>query len=250
MSLADKIVLITGASSGIGRATARAFLKAGARVVLTGRREDRLRDAATDAAPGAALCLPCDVSDAAQVDALFARIGETFGRLDVTFNNAGNNVPAAPIDEISVEDWQKVLNVNLHGAFLIARGSFALMRRQDPQGGRIINNGSISAHVPRPGSVPYTTTKHAITGLTRTLSLDGRAFDIACGQIDIGNAASEMTEHFQTGLPQANGSIMPEPVMDVGHVADAVLNMANLPLSANIQFMTIMATKMPFIGRG
>ncbi len=250
MSVEGKIVLVTGASSGIGRKTAEAFLNAGAKVVLTGRREDRLQEAAKGAADGQALCVPCDVSDAAQVDALFAAIKGTFGRLDVTFNNAGNNVPAAPIDEISVEDWQTVLNVNLHGAFLIARGSFGLMRHQNPQGGRIINNGSISAHVPRPGSVPYTSTKHAITGLTRTLSLDGRAFNIACGQIDIGNAASEMTEHFAKGMPQANGTSMPEPVMDVAHVADTVVNMAGLPLSANVQFMTIMATDMPFIGRG
>ena len=250
MSVEGKIVLVTGASSGIGCKTAEAFLRAGAKVVLTGRREDRLQDAAKGAADGQALCVPCDVSDAAQVDALFAAIKDNFGRLDVTFNNAGNNVPAAPIDEISVEDWQTVLNVNLHGAFLIARGSFGLMRHQNPQGGRIINNGSISAHVPRPGSAPYTSTKHAITGLTRTLSLDGRAFNIACGQIDIGNAASEMTEHFAKGMPQANGTSMPEPVMDVAHVADTVVNMAGLPLSANVQFMTIMATDMPFIGRG
>lgn len=249
MSLAGMSVLVTGASSGIGRATAQSFLKAGARVVLTGRREDRLKEAA-EAVGGDALCVACDVSDATQVDALFARTKETFGRLDVCFNNAGNNVPSKTIDELSVEEWQTVLNVNLHGAFLIARGAFGMMRHQAPQGGRIINNGSISAHVPRPGSVPYTATKHAISGLTKTLSLDGRPFDIACGQIDIGNAASEMTEHFQKGLPQANGTMMPEPVMDVQHVADAVLHMAGLPLSANVQFMTIMATKMPFIARG
>jgi NAD(P)-dependent dehydrogenase (short-subunit alcohol dehydrogenase family) len=250
MAVEGKVVLVTGASSGIGRRTAETFLKAGARVVLTGRREERLKEAAGNAAPGQALCVPCDVSEEAQVDALFDAIKDTFGRLDVVFNNAGNNVPPKPIDELSVDDWLTVLNVNLHGAFLIARGAFGMMRHQTPQGGRIINNGSISAHVPRPGSVPYTTTKHAITGLTKTLSLDGRAFDIACGQIDIGNAASEMTEHFAKGLPQANGTMMPEPVMDVQHVADAVVHMADLPLSANVQFMTIMATKMPFIGRG
>ncbi|WP_417684841.1 SDR family oxidoreductase [Roseibium sp.] len=249
MSVTGQTVLVTGASSGIGRATAQAFLKAGAKVVLTGRRADRLEEAAK-AAGGDSLCVPCDVSDAGQVDALFAAIKERYGRLDTCFNNAGNNVPAKPIDELSIEEWQTVLNVNLHGAFLIARGAFGMMRHQSPQGGRIINNGSISAHAPRPGSVPYTTTKHAITGLTKTLSLDGRAFDIACGQIDIGNAASEMTEHFQKGLPQANGTMMPEPVMDVSHIADAVLHMAGLPLSANVQFMTIMATKMPFIARG
>lgn len=254
MALTDKVVLITGASSGIGRRTAQTFLKAGAKVVLTGRREERLKEAVRDTgatvSEDQALCVACDVSDTAQVDALFNAIKGTYGRLDVCFNNAGNNVPAKPIDELTVEEWQTVLNVNLHGAFLIARGAFGLMRHQNPQGGRIINNGSISAHVPRPGSVPYTTTKHAITGLTRTLSLDGRPFDIACGQIDIGNAASEMTEHFAKGLPQANGTTMPEPVMDVQHVADAVLHMADLPLSANVQFMTVMATKMPFIGRG
>ena len=250
MSVEDKVVLVTGASSGIGRKTAQTFLEAGAKVILTGRREERLTEAAASAKDGQALCVSCDVSDAGQVDVLFAAIKDTYGRLDVCFNNAGNNVPAKPIDELSVDEWLTVLNVNLHGAFLIARGAFGMMRHQDPQGGRIINNGSISAHVPRPGSVPYTTTKHAITGLTRTLSLDGRAFDIACGQIDIGNAASEMTEHFQKGLPQANGTMMPEPVMDVQHVADAVVQMSDLPLSANVQFMTIMATKMPFIGRG
>jgi NAD(P)-dependent dehydrogenase (short-subunit alcohol dehydrogenase family) len=248
MTLANKVVLVTGASSGIGCATAQAFLREGANVVLTGRREARLLEAA--AGSENALCVPCDVSQADQVDALFEKIDTRFGRLDVVFNNAGNNVAAAPIDEIPVEDWLTVLNVNLHGAFLIARGAFAMMRRQSPKGGRIINNGSISASVPRPGSVPYTTTKHAITGLTKTLSLDGRAFDIACGQIDIGNAASEMTADFENGKPQANGTVMPEPVMDVEHVADAVLNMARLPLSANVQFMTIMATKMPLIGRG
>ncbi|MEJ8473840.1 SDR family oxidoreductase [Roseibium algae] len=249
MTLAGKIILVTGASSGIGRQTAKAFLEAGASVVLTGRREDRLQETAKNAG-GDALCVPCDVSDAAQVDELFAAIKGKYGRLDMCFNNAGNNVPSAPIDEISVEDWQKVLNVNLHGAFLIARGAFGMMRHQDPQGGRIINNGSISSEVPRPGSAPYTATKHAITGLTRTLSLDGRAFNIACGQIDIGNAASEMTANFAQGLPQANGTSMPEPVMDAKHVSDAVLHMSDLPLSANVQFITVMATNMPFIGRG
>jgi len=249
MSVEGKIVLVTGASSGIGKATATAFLKAGARVVLTGRREALLNEVA-EAAGGEALCVAADVSDAAAVDKLFAAIEERFGRLDVVFNNAGNNVAPAPIDEISVEDWLKVLNVNLHGAFLVARGAFGLMRRQSPQGGRIINNGSISAQAPRPGSVPYTTTKHAITGLTKTLSLDGRKFDIACGQIDIGNAASDMTTQMLKGVPQADGSIKPEPVMDVAHIADAVLHMAGLPLESNVQQITIMATKMPLTGRG
>lgn len=249
MSVEGKIVLVTGASSGIGKATATAFLKAGAKVVLTGRREALLNEVA-EAAGGKSLCVAADVSDASAVDTLFAAISERFGRLDVVFNNAGNNVAPAPIDEISVEDWQKVLNVNLHGAFLVARGAFGLMRRQSPQGGRIINNGSISAQAPRPGSAPYTTTKHAITGLTKTLSLDGRKFDIACGQIDIGNAASDMTEQMLKGVPQADGSIKPEPVMDVAHIANAVIQMAGLPLDANVQQMTIMATKMPLTGRG
>ena len=248
MALSDKIVLVTGASSGVGKATARAFLAEGAKVILAARRKEALAETADGA--DNALCIACDVSSTADVDALYAEIEATYGRLDAVFNNAGNNVPPAPIDEIPVEDWLKVINVNLHGAFLIARGAFALMRKQTPQGGRIINNGSISAHVPRPGSVPYTTSKHAITGLTRTLSLDGRPFNIACGQIDIGNAASEMTAKFADGLPQADGSVRPEPVMDVAHVAEAVVNMARLPLSANVQFMTVMATSMPYIGRG
>ncbi len=248
MALSDKIVLVTGASSGVGKATARAFLAEGATVILAARRKEALAETADGA--DSALCIACDVSSTADVDALYAEIEATYGRLDAVFNNAGNNVPPAPIDEIPVEDWLKVINVNLHGAFLIARGAFALMRKQTPQGGRIINNGSISAHVPRPGSVPYTTSKHAITGLTRTLSLDGRPFNIACGQIDIGNAASEMTAKFADGLPQADGSVRPEPVMDVAHVAEAVVNMARLPLSANVQFMTVMATSMPYIGRG
>ena len=248
MALSDKIVLVTGASSGVGKATARAFLAEGAKVILAARRKEALAETADGA--DNALCIACDVSSTADVDALYAEIEATYGRLDAVFNNAGNNVPPAPIDEIPVGDWLKVINVNLHGAFLIARGAFALMRKQTPQGGRIINNGSISAHVPRPGSVPYTTSKHAITGLTRTLSLDGRPFNIACGQIDIGNAASEMTAKFADGLPQADGSVRPEPVMDVAHVAEAVVNMARLPLSANVQFMTVMATSMPYIGRG
>ncbi|MTH98360.1 SDR family oxidoreductase [Roseibium sp. RKSG952] len=250
MSIDGKVVLVTGASSGIGKATAEAFLKGGATVVLTARRQDKLEAVLSGQNDRNGTAIACDVSDAAQVDALFRNISDRFGRLDVVFNNAGNNVPAAPIDEIPVEDWLKVLHVNLHGAFLVARGAFGLMRRQEPQGGRIINNGSISAHVPRPGSVPYTATKHAITGLTKTLSLDGRPFDIACGQIDIGNAASDMTASFDKGLPQANGSMMPEPVMDVSHVARAVVDMASLPLTANVQSMTIMATNMPFTGRG
>ncbi|MEP1931619.1 MAG: SDR family oxidoreductase [Roseibium sp.] len=246
----NKVVLVTGASSGIGRATAQAFLKAGARVVLAARRVDALKAAAADTSADQALCVACDVSDPASVDALYAQIKEKFGRLDVVFNNAGTSAPSASIDEVAVEDWLHVINVNLNGAFLIARGAFAMMRHQDPQGGRIINNGSISANVPRIGSVAYTASKHAISGMTKTLSLDGRAYDIACGQIDIGNAASEITANFDKGMPQADGSMRPEPVIDVAHVADAVVNMARLPLSANVQTMTIMATKMPYIGRG
>jgi len=220
------IALITGAGSGIGE-TIEKFNAA-----------DNMT------------AIPCDITDEKSVDNLLAQIVQQHQRLDVVFNNAGNNVPPMPIDELTVDQWRTVIDVNLHGAFLVARAAFAQMRKQDPQGGRIINNGSISAHVPRPGSVPYTVSKHAITGLTRTLSLDGRAFNIACGQIDIGNAASAMTEKMNAGVPQADGSIKPEPTMDTVHIADAVVNMANLPLSANVQFMTIMSTSMPFIGRG
>jgi len=243
-----KIVLITGASRGIGRATALAFLAAGHKVVLVARDAARLAEVAST--HDHALPIACDVTDPAAVEALFSQIKDRFGRLDVVFNNAGISLPATEIADISWEDWRRVVGVNLDGAFLIARGAFALMRAQSPKGGRIINNGSISAQVPRVGSVPYTVTKTAITGLTRTLSLDGRKHDIACGQIDIGNAASDMTDAMTKGVPQADGSLKAEPVMDVTHVADAVVQMAALPLSANVQFMTIMATKMPYIGRG
>ncbi|MBC2835235.1 SDR family oxidoreductase [Paragemmobacter straminiformis] len=242
-----KTILITGAGSGIGRATARAFMAAGWRVALLGRREGALVETAAGAD---ALVLPCDVTDAGQVEAAFATLEAGFGRLDVLFNNAGQSLPAAPIDEIAVEDWLQLSGVNITGMFLCARAAFGLMRRQSPQGGRIINNGSISAHVPRPGSAPYTMSKHAVTGLTRTLGLDGRRFDIACGQIDIGNAMTDMAAAFTKGVPQADGSIKVEPVMDVAHVADAVLHMAGLPLSVNVPFLTIMARDMPFIGRG
>lgn len=244
----SKTILITGAGSGIGRATARRFLGAGWRVALTGRREAPLHETAEG--HDDALVQSCDVTDPASVEALFAAIEGQWGRLDALFNNAGTNVPGRPIDEIPVEDWLKVCDTNITGMFLVARGAFGLMRRQQPQGGRIINNGSISAHVPRPGSAPYTMSKHAVTGLTRTLSLDGRRFDIACGQIDIGNALTDMAEAMTRGVPQADGSTAIEAVMDVGHVADAVLHMASLPPEANVQFMNVMATKMPFIGRG
>lgn len=248
----SQVVVVTGAGSGIGRACSLALAGAGHRVVLAGRTAATLeatREAAGNLAENM-LVVPTDVSDNTSVESLFSAASEGFGRVDAVFNNAGTNVGPAPIDEISVADWEHVIRVNLHGAFLVARAAFATMRKQSPQGGRIINNGSISAHVPRPGSVPYTVSKHAITGLTRTLSLDGRPFNIACGQIDIGNTASDMTEQMSGGVPQADGSIKPEPVMDVSHVAEAVVNMASLPLSANVQFMTIMASGMPYIGRG
>ncbi len=243
-----RITVITGAGSGIGRATARAFLEAGDTVALIGRRAEALAETADGHAR--AHPYPCDVTDPASVEATFAGIATDHGRIDVLFNNAGTNVPGATVDEIPVEDWLKVINVNLTGMFLCARAAFGQMRRQSPQGGRIINNGSISAHVPRPGSAPYTAAKHGVTGLTRTLSLDGRPFDIACGQIDIGNALTDMAAKMTRGVPQADGSIRTEPMMDAREVAAAVLHMAGLPLSTNVQFMTIMASAMPFIGRG
>ena len=246
-----RIALVTGAGSGIGRASARALADAGFAVVLAGRTPASLEATREGHARADAMhAAPADVTREDEVAALFERIAGEHGRLDVVFNNAGTNVAPATIDEISLDDWRKVVDVNLTGAFLVARAAFAQMRRQDPRGGRIINNGSISAALPRPGSVPYTSSKHAISGLTKTISLDGRPFDIACGQIDIGNAASDMTERMSAGVPQADGSIRPEPTMDVAHVADAVVHMASLPLDANVQSMTIMATKMPFVGRG
>ncbi len=241
-------IIVTGAGGGIGRATARLFLREGWRVGLLGRRPETLIEAAEG--HRAALILPCDVTRPEEVDAAFDAAVAAWGRLDALFNNAGTNVAARPADEIPVEDWLKVVDVNLTGAFLAARAAFGRMRRQDPQGGRIINNGSISAHAPRPGSAPYTATKHAITGLTRTLSLDGRPFGIACGQIDIGNALTEMAAPMTRGVPQADGSVKVEAVMDPEHVASSVLHMASLPLSANVLFMTVMATAMPFVGRG
>ena len=240
-------IAITGAGSGIGRATARVFAAAGWRVALLGRREAAL---AETAGGSSALILPCDVAVPAEVDAAFARIAAAWGRLDVLFNNAGRSAPAAPIDEIAVADWLDVAAVNITGMFLVARAAFGQMRRQTPQGGRIINNGSISAHVPRPGSAPYTMSKHAVTGLTRTLGLDGRAFGIACGQIDIGNALTDMAARFTHGVPQADGTVRTEPVMDVAHVARSVLHMAELPPDVNVPFLTIMARDMPFLGRG
>ena len=244
-----RIALVTGAGSGIGRAVSLALHAAGYSVVLAGRRRDALEQTAASGG-GRMLAVPTDVTSPDSVRALFAKIQEAFGRLDVLFNNAGANAPAIPLEELSYEQWMQVVAVNLTGSFLCAQEAIRLMKAQEPMGGRIINNGSISAHVPRPNSAPYTSTKHAITGLTKSISLDGRRHRIACGQIDIGNAATEMTERMTAGVPQANGTTAVEPRMDVRHVADAVLYMANLPLDANVQFLTVMATNMPFIGRG
>lgn len=243
-----KTAIITGASGGIGRATALRFLEAGWNVGLLARSKDKLSSVAKGHAN--ALPLVCDVRDEGQVIAAFDAVADRFGQIDFLFNNAGNNIAAAHIADISLVDWKSVVDVNLTGAFLCAREAFRRMRDQTPRGGRIVNNGSISAHVPRPGSVAYTSTKHAITGLTKTLSLDGRSLGISCGQIDIGNAGTEMTQRMKVGIPQADGSVRAEPTMDVGHVADAVLHMANLPPDANILFMTIMANTMPYVGRG
>jgi len=241
-------ILITGASGGIGRATAERFLDAGWQVGLLARRAAELASLA--AGRGNALTLPADVTKADEVDAAFAKLVAAFGRLDVLFNNAGRFGPSGLIDEIALDDWRATVAVNLDGMFLCARAAFRQMRTQSPRGGRIINNGSISAHTPRPGSVAYTSTKHAISGLTKTLALDGRPFDICCGQIDVGNAATDMTAAMAHGVRQADGSLRVEDRMDVRHVADAVLQMASLPLSANVLFTTIMASKMPFVGRG
>ena len=247
-----KVAMVTGAGSGIGRASALALLTAGYHVVLAGRRADALNETATLAgALGAnALAVPTDATDPVAVKALFAATHARFGRLDVLFNTAGTGAPAIPMDELTFEQWKAVVDINLTAVFLCTQQAFKLMKSQTPRGGRIINNGSISAYAPRPFSAPYTATKHAITGLTKSTSLDGRAHDIACSQIDIGNAASDMTNRMTTGVPQANGSMMVEPRMDLKHVADAVVHMASLPLEANIQFMTVMATKMPYVGRG
>lgn len=241
-------ILITGASAGIGRATVHTFLQAGWRVGLIGRREEELE--ATAQGHENALILAGDVTDEEKMDVLFDRAVDHFGRIDALFNNAGISVTGAPPDELSVADWRRCIDINLTGSFICARAAFARMRAQDPQGGRIINNGSVSAYVPRWGSAAYTASKHAITGLTRSFSLDGRPYNIACGQIDIGNALTEMAQKMTTGMPQADGSIAVEAVMDVSHVAQSVLHMANLPLEANVQFMTVMATTMPYIGRG
>ena len=248
----NRVAIVTGAGTGIGKAAALALLKDGYRVVLAGRRKELLEQTAKDAGASArqALAVPTDVSDPESVRALFARTREAFGRLDLLFNNAGTGAPGIPMEDLSYAQWQAVVNANLTGAFLCTQEAIRLMKSQEPRGGRIINNGSISAHAPRPNSAPYTATKHAITGLTKSTSLDCRKYDIACGQIDIGNAATEMTDRMAKGIMQANGAMAVEPRMDVAHVASAVLYMASLPLDANVQFMTVMATKMPFVGRG
>jgi NAD(P)-dependent dehydrogenase (short-subunit alcohol dehydrogenase family) len=252
MSNQNRIAMVTGAGSGIGRAAALALHGAGYSVVLAGRRASELANtAAMGSGSGRPMMpVPTDIAEPASVKELFHKTYDAFGRLDVLFNNAGINVPAVPMDELTVEQWNSVVSINLTGAFLCAQEAVRIMKKQNPKGGRIINNGSISAHTPRPNSAPYTCTKHAITGLTKCISLDGRPHDIACGQIDIGNAATELTERMAEGVLQPDGSKKPEPRMDLRHVSDAVVYMANMPLDANVMFMTVMATKMPFAGRG
>ncbi|HZP92118.1 MAG TPA: SDR family oxidoreductase [Burkholderiales bacterium] len=252
MNSHDKVAIVTGAGSGIGKAVALALLKDGYRVALAGRRKDALEQTAKDAgaAGSRALAVPTDVSKPDSVKALFAAAKRQFGRLDVLFNNAGVNAPGVPLEDLTFEQWKNVVDINLTGMFLCMQEAFRIMKEQNPRGGRIINNGSISAHAPRPNSAPYTSTKHGVTGLTKSGSLDGRKYDIAVCQIDIGNALTEMAARMTKGVPQADGSTRVEPTMDVQHVADAVLHMANLPPDVNMQFLTIMATKMPFVGRG
>jgi NAD(P)-dependent dehydrogenase (short-subunit alcohol dehydrogenase family) len=252
MGSSGKVAIVTGAGSGIGKQVAIALLHEGYAVALAGRRKEPLEATAEagQASGSATLIVPTDVSDPASVRALFAAAREKFGRLDLLFNNAGVGARPLPLEDLPYEQWKKVIDINLTGAFMCTQEAFRIMKAQDPQGGRIINNGSISAHAPRPNSSPYTASKHGMTGLTKATSLDGRKYNIACGQIDIGNAATEMTARMGQGVPQANGSIEAEPTFDANHVARAVIYMANLPLDANVQFMTVMATKMPFIGRG
>jgi NAD(P)-dependent dehydrogenase (short-subunit alcohol dehydrogenase family) len=249
MDASGKVAIVTGAGSGIGRAVSLALRRAGYAVVLAGRRQEPLQETAREAADKT-LVVPTDISDPAAVKALFAKTKEAFGRLDLLFNNAGIGAPAVPLEELPYEAWKAVVDINLNGAFLCTQEAFRLMKSQTPRGGRVINNGSLSAYAPRPLSAAYTATKHAITGLTRSTALDGRPYDIACGQIDIGNAATALTEHTAIGALQANGSMAPEPRMDLQHVSDAVVYMAGLPLEANVLFMTVMSTKMPFVGRG
>jgi len=251
MGAHKKIAIVTGAGSGIGKSVALTLLKNGYSVVLAGRRKDALEQAVKESGAGArALAVPTDVSDPQSVKALFAKTKQAFGRLDLLFNNAGVSAPGVPLEDLTVEQWRNVVDINLSGMFFCMQEAFRMMKDQNPRGGRIINNGSISAHAPRPNSAPYTSTKHAVTGLTKSASLDGRKYDIACSQIDIGNALTEMAAKMTKGVPQANGEIKVEPTMDVQRVADAVLHMASLPLDTNMQFVTIMATKMPFVGRG
>jgi NAD(P)-dependent dehydrogenase (short-subunit alcohol dehydrogenase family) len=240
--------VVTGAGSGIGRTVAHALLDAGWQVALAGRREETLRETAGERT--GAFVIPADVTEPDSVSSLFSRVVEELGRLDLLFNNAGLFGTPTPVEDVDLEDWRAVVDTNLSGAFMCAQQAFRVMRDQRPIGGRIINNGSISAHVPRPYAIAYTATKHAVTGLTKALSLEGRRYDIACGQIDIGNAATDMTAAMERGVPQADGSIAPEPTMDVRHVGEAVVYMASLPLDANVEFMTVMATKMPYVGRG
>jgi NAD(P)-dependent dehydrogenase (short-subunit alcohol dehydrogenase family) len=252
MNQSTKVAVVTGAGTGVGKASALALVKAGFAVALAGRRPEPLEATVAEAEKmgGRALAVPTDVADPASVRALFDKVKQSFGRLDLLFNNAGTGAPAIPMEELSFEQWKKVVDANLTGSFLCAQQAIRMMKEQNPQGGRIINNGSISAHTPRPFSAPYTATKHAITGLTKSISLDGRPFNIACGQIDIGNAETDMARRMKDGVPQADGSIKAEPLMDVQHVGDMVAHMAGLPLEANVQFVTVMATKMPFVGRG
>jgi NAD(P)-dependent dehydrogenase (short-subunit alcohol dehydrogenase family) len=252
MAANGKVALVTGAGSGIGKATALALAKEGYSVALAGRRREALERTAAEIGPSSppTVVVPTDVSDPASVTALFQATKAAFGRLDLLFNNAGTSAPAIPLEELSFEQWRRVVDVNLTGAFLCTQAAIRLMKEQKPRGGRIINNGSLSAHAPRPNSAAYTATKHAITGLTKATALDGRKYDIACGQVDIGNATTEMTARMRLGVPQASGAMAVEPTMDVEHVSRAVVYMASLPLDANVLFLTVMATQMPFVGRG
>jgi NAD(P)-dependent dehydrogenase (short-subunit alcohol dehydrogenase family) len=252
MATPTKVALVTGAGTGIGKHSALALMREGYAVVLAGRRKDLLEATAAEgkATGSPSLVVPTDVSDPESIRALFAKTKDTFGRLDLLFNNAGIGAPPVPMEDLPFEKWKAVVDTNLTGSFICTQEAIKIMKSQQPRGGRIINNGSISAHAPRPFSVAYTSTKHAITGLTKSTSLDGRKYDIACGQIDVGNAATEMTERMKKGVPQANGTVEVEPTMDVQNVAKAVVYMASLPLDANVQFLTVMATKMPFVGRG
>ncbi|WP_414474021.1 SDR family oxidoreductase [Microvirga sp. M2] len=249
MSMNSKVAIVTGAGTGVGKAISAALLKEGYHVAMAGRRQEVLEKAAAEIG-GTPLPITADVADAASVKALFAKAKDRFGRLDLLVNNAGTGAPPVPLEDLTLEQWQNVVGTNLTGAFLCTQEAFRIMKAQDPRGGRIINNGSVSAYAPRPFSAPYTATKHAILGLTKSTSLDGRAYDIACGQIDIGNAATDMTARMSTGVLQPNGTVMAEPTIDPAHVADAVVYMAGLPLEANVLTMTVMATKMPFVGRG